>query len=239
MKYLIYFTLTIFLVASCGINQDVSNGSWIQKRKYTKGFHISKKSNHNDKKNIKLNNDPQTEMAINESKKQKKHASLDKKAETKKITKSSEHSNIEEANTISNEQTASTVDFHSTQENSKSFFENKETEKLDSRSFESFVTRVSDKYYGSLGVDDNKVDEDIKLIIAIILCLVALSPLGVYIMKGSGSDFTLNLLLWIIAVVLGIFRAAIWTGFGFGYGLAGLVMLIAVVHGILVILDLM
>ncbi len=49
MKYFRSFLLALFtlsILASCKTNTDLNSSSWIQKRRYTKGFHVDLKKNH-------------------------------------------------------------------------------------------------------------------------------------------------------------------------------------------------
>ena len=43
MKKFLQILLSIFIIASCSLSDDVVSNKFIQKRKYNKGFHLNKK----------------------------------------------------------------------------------------------------------------------------------------------------------------------------------------------------
>lgn len=243
MRNLTRLLLLVFIVSSCAVNQDVTNGSWIQKRKYTKGFHLSNKSDNSRKNKVDKKDDVEEHIADNSDAKNEttfknNRIETDSKVD-KKIKESDEGNNelIAQTKLEKTKNTKSIKDTPNIDDHSEATASAKEDSEIENNST-SFRERMIEKYESIYGVSDNKdnkLSQGVLLVLGIVLCIIALSPLGVLIVKGSGGNFTLNLIIWLIAIALFVLLEVI--GFGLYGALGGLVMLVAIVHGILAILD--
>lgn len=209
---------------SCSTSNDVVSNGFIQKRKYTKGWHINKRAKVSDKKGVKQNEeilieDRNETLVLVEDAKIK---SLEK--ETSKFIIASNNS-LKKEETTKNKTLVSSndVDLHSKSNQEKTIEVNEKNyvvREFSTREVKSFNKEITTQGGNASGA---------SVILLIILALFV-SWLSVGIYTGwSGNAWVINLILWLLGGGFYIL--------GFGISGAGILMTIAIVHAILILLG--
>ncbi len=217
----------IGLMFSCATSNDVTNNRRIQKRKYNKGFFVDfgKNSGASSKKNddqIALEETPQNPI---------EEESTDAKATQEKSTALTENS--EETLTTNQDAKAQ----NENERNPSPVFVEKEkvttleTSPVKKHRLVSSVNRTIKKIKRTKenvkrSISSADGDDDLLLILLIILAII-LAPLAVGIYEGITDRFWITLILWLLAWLLG--------GSFLGFGIGGLLSLIAVIYAILIV----
>lgn len=228
MKKWVFLNLVIaatFILGACSTSNSVVSNKLISKRKYTKGFHINKKS--------KLKDSEETLAAA--PVKEAKTESVNTKIKTDKDVKK----NHEESTA------ASTENNYETEVYEESILASSSPSTGDELNFETeegndFVVDMEEETSQSASESniesaDNAAQPDMSdpvwLIIMILLALI-LPPVAIAIYSGITGIFWLDLILFIVGIGVGIGLRS-----GLGFGLAGICALAAVIIAFLVIFD--
>lgn len=220
MKKWIFLNLVIastFILGACSTSNNVVSNKLISKRKYTKGFHLNKKS--------KLKDSDET-LAV-ASKKDDKHIKVKSSPQLKKASKNHEEefasSTMEEVISIHvtpEENTMASIASVDSEFDSEEVFSDVEQVFVaDSNEKGSIVNKSSN----SAARPD--MSDPVWLIVMILLALI-LPPVAIAIYSGITGIFWLDLILFLIA----------WGGFAF-FRLTGLLHLAAIIIAFLVIFD--
>jgi uncharacterized membrane protein YqaE (UPF0057 family) len=236
-KITIVSTLAIIAIiaASCGSSNNVVNKHLISKRKYTKGFHINKKSH------LKTDKESEENIAYEEAVKTEKK----EKAVSKRVLKNKETENYTSNLVVLTEEKM--------QENNnaspRSQDESNPLTGLDSNpddmtertsgptrgSQESAMREMSESEQNQRNrtedAGSSALDGTALTIILVILALI-IPPLAVFIFEGATSRFWIDLILAILGYGLGfgLFVA-------FGGGIWWLLGLAAVIYALLIVLS--
>lgn len=195
MKRILTLITLILILAGCKNSNHVTGNFLIQKRKYTKGFHISPRSGtglRDSRDEQKLVDQP-AEVPLAEVVEQVS----ENKTEIPEAEKSVEFS--EDASTpldVSNDQNKVTSI------NKKLRHEFRHPLKPIRSKRARFYSKIPDE-----GDKDGESDDDLDLIIGLILCFLGLAPFGVLVALGKGREFSTNLILWLASyffMIIGI-----------------------------------
>lgn len=220
--------LTI-LVTSCSTSNDVASNRGIQKRKYTKGYHIDNRQINGQTE--KVENQDETALTsyqkqlLEESKTQNDNQELKESSALNETPKNSTTSSIESNQTKTVNQKSSTVKKQS-------------DENVQSQQVEADLTDLNTNKKSSKKTIKNKVkaakekmsspaSSDVMTVLLVIIALF-IPPLAVFLYEGATTRFWLILILSILAYGVG------WYLFGTSGALFGL---IAVIWAILIVLG--
>lgn len=205
--------ITIFAVSSCSIH--------IEKRQHRKGYFINI---NNGKSKTKLakseeKKTPKTEEKSDEIGSSKEIASSPKAA--KAITKI----DTDKTQLLAKNQDDKSLTAESSTNQKKDKVSDIKITKP-SKNIESLSSfKDLKKNIKNSNKDELASDDDVWLIILVLLALI-ISPLAVYFERDIGSEFFLNLILYLLGV-----------GLIFFVPFAGLLWLIAVIHALIIIFD--
>jgi uncharacterized membrane protein YqaE (UPF0057 family) len=207
-------------LASCSTSSDVVDGGLFQKRKYNKGYHINKKIKINELKSVTENTDNEVAYTPVES------------VVSEDLLVSSKHiSNPEVEEEVGDEAVQNTSNTDEVKSQSKETI--KKTSALKTKVVLPILNnRVRNQVENRILNNDffkSEVSEtsgDVELIILIILAIF-LPPIAVVLYEGVTSRFWITLILWLLAWVVG---SAL-----FGFGLAGLFSLLAIIYALLIV----
>lgn len=209
---------------SCSTSNDVVSNGFIQKRKYTKGWHINKRAKVSDKKGVQQNEeilieDRNETLVVVEDAKIKSQ----EKETSKSIIASNNSLKMEETTKNKSLVPNNDVDLHSKSNQAKTIEVNEENYVV--REFSAREVKSFDKEITTQGGNASGAN-----VILLIILALFVSWLSVGIYTGwSGNAWVINLVLWLLG---GGFYAL-----GFGIGGAGILMTIAIVHAILILLG--
>lgn len=230
MKRLTVLNLMIaitLILGACSTSNDVVSNRLITKRKYTKGFHINKKSS------LKSTDEQKDEnLAFDE--KTPSNVPLESISYTK------EEATTISTNTPSNEDLelafldpSSYQGEHETamqgmSDNSARNQDNKKSENTvkKAQSGKQYLHSAKVKQPILKDIDDSKRVDDTVYLILMVICAIILPPLAVGIHRGIVGIFWLDLVLFLIAI-----------GGLFWFPLIGLAGLAAVIIALLVVFD--
>ncbi|GEM_PF-763246 len=226
MKKLLLIAAGAALLFSCSTSNDVVSNGFIQKRKYTKGWHINKRANVSSKKGT---NTPEKFT-------EEKEADLTLSTEPKTI-KNQDRKDVEVA-IVANElpkpiekAVTSKEVKHSQAKKTTKASVGVEDNKIETNS--ELVTDYSVKEVKpAIKMQKNAGADGAGGVLLLLLVVLALFIpwLSVGIYDGwAGNRWIINLLLWILGGGLYIF--------GVGFAVAGIFFVIAVVHAILILLG--
>jgi uncharacterized membrane protein YqaE (UPF0057 family) len=211
----------VMILGSCGTSNNVVSNRLISKRKYTKGFHINKRSHEKSSKDeVLANND------VEESKAEDKKKSIFFKESSKSDDKSIvvvleefevENSTEEIENNAVHITTSDAPIEDSDVVNDEEIIE-VTTENERAEDIKESVTSVK-----ASSVDTG---DPLMLIIAILLCLI-LPPVAIAVFDGISTWFWVDLILFLIAI----------GGFFLFGGLAGIAGLASIIIAFLVVFD--
>ncbi|MGV6861880.1 MAG: YqaE/Pmp3 family membrane protein [Putridiphycobacter sp.] len=213
----------VLLITSCSTSNDVASNRGIQKRKYNKGFYMSKKSNGFDKAKAVEN-----EVAVNEKSTPivQEKESISKSEIVNEAT--AEFPVTEKTEVIVNEENKTTAVISSKSDDEMINNNEVEGNKLETVKTVNKTTKNSVK---QLKTKKSRTSApaggDVELILLVILALI-LPPLAVFLYEGASTRFWIDLILALLG----------WGVLGFLIpGLAFLGGLIAVVYALLIVLG--
>lgn len=212
--------LSIFILASCGTSHDVVDGGLFQKRKYNKGYHVSKKTkvsstNGGDKAEVAFNSTiEKVDPKLNE-------ISTDPIDNSHIIVEELDQSEIE-STTVQDNKNQSTH-FKSKISITKTNLPSIGTRKLNAPATNGSAFKPSSEIFGL-----KEVAMDGMTILLIILAIL-IPPLAVGLYEGITSRFWIDLLLALIGWGLGWFLL--------GPQLAWVAGLAAVIYALLIVLG--
>ncbi len=187
-KTLLIIAILVF-ATSCSTSNDVASNRGIQKRKYNKGFFVSKNAKDFDtKKKVEINS------IITNLKKE----NIEIKNETSLTTHLPKNSL---SNTKQNLNIETNTSKHFIRNNSTHFkvinIADVNIANKNILEFKPIFRHTKNNTQMSIYLTNN-IDNDImSVILGVILCLIGLTPLGVWMIFGKGGKFILNLILFV------------------------------------------
>lgn len=227
-KYIKLSVLTIAsisILGSCSTSNEVAGNGFIQKRKYTKGYHIDKKNNWSFRKDKK---DIDNEVVISQVEEMgpsdwNKNVLSNTDSHGDKIEQAVLPNKIEnKAAPITNQNSEGVV--CEIEEQTK---ETIAVEKIEFKKFKSNRRKMVQQKVKELK-DANSSSIDIEILILVILAIV-IPPLAVYLYDGVSNRFWLDLVLWLVGIGL-----LYWL---LGSSIAFLGGVIAIVYALLIVLG--
>ena len=241
MKRILFFGLLAVIFHSCALNNSVVSGNGIQKRKYRKGFYVEK--NAHIKGNETVNNDhvdqdlkPEfstKEFVDNNSSVVSENTNLKKETQSNKVQeKLTSESTDKQIQSTASKGSMTNID-ETDQSVEESVFSSENKRKVGNA--------VKHKVKKDLKKWNRRGGSDTMVIVGIILCVIGLSPFGVLLGIGTGTEFTINIILWgvgIVCIILSVFLALSVNFLGLLLVvLGGLLLLAAFIHGLVVLIK--
>lgn len=222
----------------------------IEKRHFNKGYHISWKNNKTKKTDQVNSNDEQlaqtnTQQSVNDQNtEEKEHLASNKQANKESSIKKNNQLEKRTKKSMLNEKVNTSVSEKSSEE-TVAFSDSKLKNHFNTQLV--LAKKIARNASENSGKDKTS---DTTIIIALILCFF-LPPLAVWLAYGGGSEFTLNLLLFlgaiilpIIGAILGLGSAATGSGAGLGIGtililIGGILGFVSFIHALIKVIQML
>jgi len=213
---------SILILASCSTSNSVVSNRLISKRKYTKGFHINKKSDYKASKDA---------IAEREEVENKSYDVTSTTTTTTTTTKKLSNDVVEippvQFKEIETIEESSVTEKMLSKSNKLTVTEEKQPQSQNQNVEGDFQKTVSQKeIIESLKKSNSAPSGDVMLVILIILAII-IPPLAVFIYEGATSRFWIDLILAILG----------WGAFGLFGGVLWLAGLAAVIYALLIVLE--
>lgn len=189
--------LTVLLIG-CSTSNNVVGNSLIQKRKYTKGYHVSNKTRGF---NLDKNTDTVNKSLVEE--------------EQNTSTKIPSGQNVVEGGSVVVEDVNLSGDIvevgEATVRENTIDSEISEVQEYDKKKNRSRQISVRKEGYGKFFSIDpkNDLEDNEKAILGILLVLLGVSPFGVRLALGKGRDYKINLGIWLTGFIAAIICVAL------------------------------